>query len=138
LQPGLVDGSFQKVRVGSVAAVEERLRPDTERRVGRQVAFQGPRVAARPNPNGALHVQIVEEIRHRPAPGEGAELLGVVRKAEHPQALQQVRLAGVRRADEQVDPPTLQAEMPDRLELFDLHIADHPGPPIRIPPPAAA
>jgi len=29
-------------------------------------------------------------------------------------------------ADEQVDPPALQAELPDRLEALDLHLADHP------------
>jgi hypothetical protein len=67
-----------------------------ERRSNWRLVFQGPLVAVRPNPNGASHVPIVEEIRHRLATREGAELLGIVRKAEHPQALQKVRLAGVR------------------------------------------
>jgi hypothetical protein len=122
----------QKVVIGVVFIPEAgvivlmNLGRDAEQTEARWLVFQGPCVSICPNPNGALHVLIVEEICHCLTTSEGAELLGVVRKAEHPQALQQVRFAGVRGADEQVDPPALQAELPDRFEAFDLHLADHP------------
>jgi hypothetical protein len=121
----VVEGAL-KGGVEVVVGFEGALRFDAERRSDRWLVFQGPRVIVGPNPNGAPHVLIVEEIRHRLATGEGAELRGGVMQAKYPQALQQVRFAGVRGADEQVDPPALQAELPDRFEAFDLHLADHP------------